>query len=64
MVSLRILQPEEVKRIFNVGYTNATNVPAMVKLYWAIADMAELDLSKFDERKTEVEAVWDELRLM
>ena len=64
LISTKTLRDDEIKTIFNVGFADAMNVPAMVKLYRAIADMAELHPSAFGERQSSIEAVREELRLL
>jgi len=63
-VTTKTFREEDVKTMFNVGYADAMNVPAMVKLYRAIADIAELEPTEFGQRQAAVEAVRDELRLL
>mmetsp|Transcript_6667 Transcript_6667/g.14579 ORF Transcript_6667/g.14579 Transcript_6667/m.14579 type:complete len:1179 (+) Transcript_6667:780-4316(+) len=55
---------DDVKEMFNHGFADASNVPAMVKLYRALADMAKLDPKVFGSRKESVLSVRADLKLL
>jgi hypothetical protein len=54
----------DVQRMFAKGYADAMNVPAMIDLYKAIADMADKEPSEFGNLQMQVRTLWKELQLL